>query len=210
MTMPQAVSTALSRSRLYAALSRGFLYPAAGLVQEMSAYGQTLREALGLVPDAAHLADEVTFADETEGLEEQYQALFAGQTPPCPPYETEYTATSVWMQTQQMADVAGFYRAFGVDAGVTGERVDYVATELEFMYMLCVKEAIAEHEGNSDGAAVCRSGQAAFLRDHLAAWLPRFTAKMNTLGAGGYYPALARLVERVASMESRQFQREGA
>jgi len=210
MTIPQPVNTALNRSRLYAALSRGWLYPAAGLVKELDLLGETLNEALSALPETASLVEQAAFAADLTGLEEQYQGLFAGQTPPCPPYETEYTATSVWMQTQQLADIAGFYRAFQVDTGNTGERVDYLATELEFMYMLCMKEAIAENDGNRDGVDICRDGQTAFLRDHLSKWMPRFIAKLEAFGAEGYYLALAQLVERVVAADLSRFQREGA
>ncbi|HWI65653.1 MAG TPA: molecular chaperone TorD family protein [Symbiobacteriaceae bacterium] len=202
MTMPQAVDLALSRSRVYAALSRGFLYPSSALLAAMADYGSVL-EGLGLEAD-------VSFAHDLSGLEQEYQDLFGGQVPACPPYETEYTASHIWMQTQQMADIAGFYRAFGVDTTETGDRTDSLTAELEFMYMLCMKEAVAEDAGNAEAIAVCRDAQGKFLKEHLAVWLPRFVARLEKAGAEGYYPALARLTERFVATDATRFPREGA
>jgi len=204
MTMPQAVDLALSRSRVYAALSRGFLYPSADLAAAMADYPAVLRAAF----DGLGLEAEIDWT--LDGLEQEYQDLFGGQVPACPPYETEYTASHVWMQTQQMADVAGFYRAFGVDTTETGDRCDSLTAELEFMYMLCVKEAIAEGDNNLEGVAVCREAQVKFLREHLALWLPRFVIRLEKAGAEGFYPALARLTERFVSADANRFPREGA
>lgn len=200
MIMPQAVDRALTRSRVYGALSRGFLYPSPALVDAMTEFPAALK-ALN-VAGAPALNREVA--------EQQYQDLFGGQVPACPPYETEYTASHVWMQTQQMADIAGFYRAFGVDTQETGDRADSLTAELEFMYMLCIKEAIAENESNSEAAAICRDAQAKFLREHLAVWLPRFVARLEQAGAEGYYPALAQLTERFVSADANRFPGEGA
>src|SRR5262245_56598666 len=53
----------------------------------------------------------------------------------CPPYETEYCPNSEpFFRTQQMADVAGFYSAFGLTGSTTRrERPDILIRELEFM-----------------------------------------------------------------------------
>ncbi|MDF2628365.1 MAG: serD [Symbiobacteriaceae bacterium] len=205
MALPQAVDQALARSRAYAVLSRGFLYPSPGLLAAMADYPDQLRLALreaGGDGADTHLP--------MEGLEQAYQDWFGGQVPACPPYETEYTASHIWMQTQQMADIAGFYRAFGVDTQTTGDRADSLTAELEFMYMLSMKEAIAVNDGNQDGVAVCREAQGKFLHEHLAVWLPRFIVRLEKAEADGYYLALARLTERFIAADAGRFPREGA
>jgi DMSO reductase family type II enzyme chaperone len=196
--MPQA----LARSRVYATLSRGFLYPSSALMAAMADYPAELRSAFRAVGIKADFG--LGQLDEGE-----YQALFGGQVPACPPNETEYTAAHVWMQTQQMADVAGFYRAFGVDTTETGERADALTAELEFMYMLCVKEAIATEAGDHEEAAICRDAQVKFVSEHLAVWLPRFVARLEQAGAEGYYLALARLTSQFVASEAGRFVREG-
>lgn len=209
--LPHEVSAALARSRVYAALSRGFLYPAPSLLKAMRPYAGRLREALLNVPEAAVAAAAVKAvkAAARGDREREWGDLFGGQVPACPPFETEYTAAHIWMQTQQMADIAGFYRAFSVDATETGERVDALATELEFMHLLCLKEAIAEDESNEGAVAICRVAQSKFLREHLCVWLPRFVARLEKAGATGFYPALAGLATAFVQADARRFPGEG-
>lgn len=184
------------RSRVYATLSRGFLYPAAELLAEMRGgqFARSLRT--GLPVDGVVLAERVQAALEGPGEREaEYNLLFAGQGVPCPLYETEYTSSHVWMQTQQMADIAGFYRAFGVDVEQSGERPDYLAAQLEFISLLCVKEAVAKADGDTEAAGICRNAQAKFLTHHLGRWLPRLTERMTKVGAEGFYLELAGLTD---------------
>jgi putative dimethyl sulfoxide reductase chaperone len=204
VALPQAVDRALARSHGYAVLSRGFLYPSHALLVEMADFPAQLGRAF------ADAGVDAGVDLRLEGLEQEYQDWFGGQAPACPPYETEYTASHIWMQTQQMADIAGFYRAFGLDTLEMGDRTDSLTAELEFMYILCMKEAIARNEGNAEGAAVCREAQAKFLHEHLAVWLPRFVARLEKGGADGFYLALARLTERFIAADASRFPREGA
>ncbi|MBP2019881.1 DMSO reductase family type II enzyme chaperone [Symbiobacterium terraclitae] len=190
----EPLNGALRRSRVYAVLSRGFLYPEPSLLRELRG-GALARALRAYLPRGGYaLAKQAQAALDGPGeRESEYNALFAGQAVPCPLYETEYTGAHVWMQTQQMADVAGFYRAFGVD--VEGERPDGLATELEFMSLLCLKEAVARADGDREAAAICRDAQARFLREHLGRWLPKLVTRLERLDPGGFYHALSRLAD---------------
>ncbi|GAB4537711.1 MAG: hypothetical protein Fur0020_06440 [Thermodesulfovibrionia bacterium] len=68
----------------------------------------------------------------------------------------------------EMADIAGFYRAFGFD--FRGERPDHISLELEFMRILTLKEAKTLTD-NSDNLDVCVSAQRSFLMSHLGRWV---------------------------------------
>src|SRR5262245_46231940 len=100
-----------------------------------------------------------------------------GPTVDCPPYETEFCNNhEPFYRAQQMADVAGFYRAFGLQvARNDADRPDHIALEFEFMSFLVIKQRLAEQgrtEQSAEHAAVCRSAQIEFLRDHLVWWVP--------------------------------------
>jgi TorA maturation chaperone TorD len=74
-----------------------------------------------------------------------------------------------------MADVAGFYRAHGLQVGGTErERPDHVVTELEFVSFLARKEAYALLHLGDDEVLECRRTSARFLREHLGRWGPDF------------------------------------
>ncbi len=211
--MVMAIGPLVGRGHVYAALSRALLYPTAGLTELLTRgdLAEAVGDALMVVPYGSELQADwqqvlAELAELTDGggpgLEEEYRSLFDGQTPLCPPYETEYTGAHVWMQTQQMADIAGFYRAFGVDAQETGERSDSLAVELEFVYLLYMKEAIARDEGNVEGAEICQEAREKFVGEHLKLWLPRLNARMQKVGAQGFYPSLLRFVERLVALDA--------
>lgn len=109
----------------------------------------------------------------------------------CAPYETDYQANEdPFFRSQEMADAAGFYRAFGVQPGGPDgrERPDHVALELEFMALLLTKERMASSGAShtaDDHREICRQAQTAFLRDHLAWWTPAFAQAVHRKAAHG-------------------------
>ena len=89
-----------------------------------------------------------------------------------------------YRQSQEMADISGFYRAFGFQVGgEQRERPDYLGTELEFLYVLSLKEAYAAEQGIEEHVEVCVEARRLFLRDHLGRWIGLF-AQSIAHGAG--------------------------
>lgn len=114
-----------------------------------------------------------------------------------PLYETSYEGGrgSPGGATFQMADIAGFYRAFGFEA--SGERPDHVVPELEFLALLLMKEAYARISGDAEGAEVCASARGKFVAQHLGEWLPDFAGRVR--GTEGGEP-VARLAQTVLEL----------
>ncbi len=101
-----------------------------------------------------------------------------------------------------MADVAGFYRAFGAEAhGPAAERVDHAGCELEFLAFLGAKRLALVAEERDDEARTCRAIEDLFLRDHLGRWLPAFCRNIAGTTAAPFYAALGRLGEHVVTGE---------
>jgi len=101
----------------------------------------------------------------------------------CPPYETQYCPQTFSVyRSERLADVAGFYRAFGVTPSRDQpERVDHIALELEFMAWLLTKEQHALARGGDQAeehAEVCRDAQQKFFTEHLAWWVPAYAAAL--------------------------------
>lgn len=104
----------------------------------------------------------------------------------CPPYETEYSPQTFSVyRSQQLADVAGYYRAFGLEpADKEPVRQDHIVLELEFMAWLIAKTLYASENGQADNAGLCRDAQVNFFRDHLAWWLPAFALALRRKADG--------------------------
>lgn len=149
------------------------------------------------------LAELETVLDDDDilaGLQAEHQALFGGSVR-CPPYEGSYEADP-FRQGRQMADVAGFYRAFGADSsGPAAERPDHAGCELEFLSFLHLKQSEAEGAGDAEHVAVCRGAAEAFLCDHLGRWFPVFCREVAAAAEGPFYRLLSLAGERFVVAE---------
>jgi TorA maturation chaperone TorD len=144
-----------------------------------------------------------------EDLRAEYDRAFGLVIPKeCPPYEAEYYPTSeTFARSQQMADAAGFYRAFGIEPSAERpERPDYLALELEFMAFLLMKKRMALASAATDPNAaeqadVCERAEHDFFRDHLAWWVPAFANGLARKAGGGFLYALARVLAALVPAE---------
>ena len=128
-----------------------------------------------------------------ETLAPAYERLFGGAVA-LAPTEASYEADP-FRQARQIADVAGFYRAFGADPrGPAAERPDHAGCELEFLAFLGARRLAAEEAGRAEEADRCREIENAFLREHAGRWLPAFFRALAAAD-GGWYGALGRLGE---------------
>lgn len=145
------------------------------------------------------------FDAEHSTLEAAYRQLFGltAVSLRCPPCETEYEPnTDVTYRSQRLADVAGFYRAFGLQvAARAGERLDHISVEAEFLYLLLAKEAAAREAGNREGAEVCRDARRKFFEEHVGWWLPAFARLLGRTAPTAYYRQLAALAAGLSALE---------
>lgn len=118
----------------------------------------------------------------------------------CPPYETEYhPGEDPFFRAQQMADIAGFYRAFGVQPGADShQRPDFIGLELEFLALLHMKGRDAS---NPEQAAVCQGARRLFFQDHLSWWVPSFSLALRRKAEHGFYEQVARALAAFLPIE---------
>lgn len=126
-------------------------------------------------------------------------------SPDCPAHETAYSERDAFRQAQQMADIAGFYRAWGFDiGGAERERPDQICAELEFMALLARKEAQALERGLNDPLAECRRSQALFLSEHLGCWGASLGRRIAGQGASPFYEAAGHLLATWIEIDLRR------
>jgi putative dimethyl sulfoxide reductase chaperone len=204
------IDTAIGRSFLYGFLAKAYEDPSEQGWGMLTAEDrrQSFRVAVRvLAPSAPGLKERAEAFQEQlnpeafEGFLASYVTAFGhAARGNCPLNEIEYgdIKADPLFQPHRLADLAAFYRAFGLEvAGDAGERHDHICLELEFMSVLTAKEAYAlEHQLDAEALSVCRDAQKRFLREHLGRWTPAFTRRLarmteiTVLGALAHFTRL--------------------
>jgi TorA maturation chaperone TorD len=99
----------------------------------------------------------------------------------CSPHETEYLSSrDAFHRAQQLADVAGFYLAFGLEPDPQRhQRPDHVSLELTFVAVLLEKLAwLARDSASAEHVSTCREALTSFLADHVIPWMPLFSQRV--------------------------------
>jgi DMSO reductase family type II enzyme chaperone len=119
------------------------------------------------------------------------------------PYETEYLREKISRKPFELADIAGFYEAFGFstrDRSDQREPVDHVSAELEFMAILAFKEQHAE-ANHRDHLATVREARKKFFDEHLAQWAFAYCGRIREIPCEAYYKRLGALLESIMTTE---------
>lgn len=139
-------------------------------------------------PDAEFLA----FFPEQKQMQEElffeYDRLFRNNEIWL--YSSEYKSENEFQRVQDLADINGFYRAFGLETNT--DRPDSFSCELEFMHYLIFKELRAKTSNQPDAnekIAICLDAQKKFFWEHL-------------------YPAAKKIGETVISRTKNNFYRQ--
>ncbi|MBM4386968.1 MAG: molecular chaperone TorD family protein [Deltaproteobacteria bacterium] len=169
----------LSEAALYRFFSLCFQYPRKGLSDEMLAVrGETGNNELPLPP-----------SDET--LEDEYHYIL-GSGGCCSPCESEHSGDRLGGKGRIMADVAGFYRAFGFIPDIeTKSPVDDIAVELSFLSFSTFKEAYARYQGKEEEAGLCAEAKRKFMKEHLLIWIGSFSGKLKESAPESFYAKIS-------------------
>lgn len=200
---------ALCRSLIYEALALGFCAPGREVAERLAspAGSAALAEAAHLLDgELGELVRELA-ADpgQVEQLPRRFLQHF-GHTSrgSVPPYETEYGTDALFLQPQEMADIAGFFRAFGLELDrQQHQRVDHIACECEFLAFLCRKEAYALEQGDEQMLEQTSLAQRLFLRDHLGRFGPAVGHRLAREDHG-FYGVLGRICAAFLEAECRR------
>jgi DMSO reductase family type II enzyme chaperone len=191
---------------LYQLLSQSLVYPSEEAVAmlKQTDLPQAQQMAGELRPPVAlqllALAEQLQCTDAA-ALQAEHRRIFSHiLSLDCPPCESVYTTRDVFQQTQELSDIAGFFRAFGLELA-DRERPDHISVELEFMHFLTYKEAYAVIHHGPSKARLCREVQRKFMQDHLGRWAFQFAKRLREKAGEGYFGCVASLVEALLSAE---------
>ena len=107
-------------------------------------------------------------------------------------YELEYGGEHSRREPQELADIAAFYQAFGLQVREGAhERGDHIHVESEFMHFLTFTAGYALERGENDHAAICEESASRFLSDHLARWAPVFAVRLRRTAQSDWMKAIA-------------------
>ena len=201
---------ALARAVVYRLLSMGFQPPTEPRLEEIGA-----RDGFRAVTAAAQYLDGVNATGlasavarleslavpDAAALSASFWHLFGHTTRglicAC---ETEYGPDNGFHQPQQLADIAGYYFAFGLHpVAATDTRADHIACECEFMDFLSRKQAHLLDRSDagadvSETLEVTEIAERSFLREHIGRFGRAFAARVATEAGDGYFGALGRLL----------------
>ncbi len=174
---------------------------------------QALREAVGVHPAADELRDPLHAVEEAvrsqtaaekPAIEHEFTYLFRRKTK-VPLTEGSYGVDLTFGKPREMADIGAFHEAFGFRvAPDSAVPPDHVSVQLEFVALLCIKEAYAVSCRWHEQAEITRQARAHYLTDHLTGWLPVFRRRLEQHARVPYFPSLAGLAEAAVRWEHRE------
>jgi putative dimethyl sulfoxide reductase chaperone len=217
--LQSAIDAAMARSFLYRFLAQAYEDPTEEGWTRMATSDcrQTLESALRTLAatgpalgDAAVVFQSQLKPEAFESFHASYLAAFGhAARGRCPLNEIEYgdIKADPLFQPHRLADLAAFYRAFGLEvAADADERQDHICLELEFMCVLAAKEGYAlEHQLDPEDLSLCRDAQKQFLREHLGRWTPAFARRLARMAANTPLGALANLTCAFIEAECARF-----
>lgn len=214
-----AVERALSRSKVYLLISWSLLFPeddefldylqSGEFVEDGRAAIQGLEKALAgaggeraaqRLQAISQMLDDVErwVAAECsnwklEDLQAEHRRVFSNViTLDCPPYETLFGNDHVFAQSHVMGDIAGFYKAFGVELSKDiHERLDHLSVELEFMHFLAYKESYALCHDGPEKTQIVVDAQTKFVKNHIGRWVPLFSRMLSKKSDSGLFRFIA-------------------
>ncbi|MBM4423693.1 MAG: hypothetical protein FJ030_09915 [Chloroflexi bacterium] len=190
--------TAVRRAQVYRFLADAFLYPSENWLEDLPLLADILRDLnFGVWNLGFGVLDLLA-------LQAEHRHAFGLVGSLC--YETELGLPHEYRQSQEMADIAGFYRAFGFNiGGQVRERPDHISAELEFMHVLALKEAYAAERDVLEHVEICIDAQRKFLQEHLGKWVGLFAESLARSAEEGPYVTLARFAADFVEADAKRF-----
>ncbi len=157
---------------------------------------------LGIDFDVEKLKDTLKDLDEDKllALKGEYNSLFATNLR-APNWETAYELDKVGRRVYELADIQGFYRAFGLE--VKDVEPDSIVAQLEFISFLFLKIDFAKKKGIKEMDDVCSKALVEFMKNHAGRWYKLFTDLVIENTEEEYYKEVAKLLRAFLDAETK-------
>lgn len=214
-----AVERALNRSKMYLLFSWSLLYPedeefldylqCGEFVEDGRAAlegmrvaldgigGERAKQKLAALQKQLDQVDKLVSAEcvnwQLADLQSEHRRVFTNViTLDCPPYETLFGNDHVFAQSHVMGDIAGFYKAFGVELSKdVHERLDHLSVEFEFMHFLTYKESYSRCHDGTEKTEIVVDAQKKFVKNHIGRWVPLFCRMLAKKADSGLFKLIA-------------------
>lgn len=186
-------------------LSLAFSYPSEETIKELSFALPDLERSLKTlgIDFPLEKVKEVLSTDILE-LQGEFTSLFETSLT-APQRETSYELDKAARRSVEMADILGFYRAFGLEIKAPVEP-DSLIAELEFLSFLYQKEHFLKERGYEEGSKIVSEAREKFLRDHLGRWYEVFSEKVIEGAERDFYPVMAKLLRAFLDKETENIE----
>lgn len=217
MNTNDEITSLIRRAALLRLLAAGFLYPDAEfkqrLLQDIAAMPADDAPALAALERAWAVADEESLKAQSGhpwpaplasvlSATDEYSRLFIGGDAVVL-HETTYSGTG---RSAELADINGFYLAFGFDLRAGQHEVaDHLGMELEFYSLLLLKQAYALEQDWQDKFEITRDAAKAFLADHLGRWIDKVHERAIERQAAPIYRILFEAIAAAVQRECQAF-----
>ncbi|MBF0518613.1 MAG: molecular chaperone TorD family protein [Nitrospirae bacterium] len=124
------------------------------------------------------------------------------------PYETEYLTEKISRKPHELADIAGFYEAFGVhvnDQLAGREALDHISVEFEFMAILLMKQEYAQSKGLEEQLFIVREAKENFFKEHISRWIFKYLRLLDNASVCEYYVSALNLLNRLMEAECIEY-----
>ncbi len=147
--------------------------------QELEATLPTVGPLLAGLPCALPFLQAMEVDGNLDDLRSVYLDQFDRGEARAPLYETEYGHMRGLAKGRDLADLSGFYQAFGFTLADDGPRemLDHIGVELEFYAALLVKQDHLTELGDHEGSEIVEDARKKFLSAHLGPFARALTGR---------------------------------
>lgn len=144
--------------------------------------------------------------EAVDELRSQYIDIFDRGSAVNSLYETEYGRGRAMVKGNELADIGGFYKAFGFELGGEGsvhEMLDHVSVELEFYALLKMKQEYLSRENDAEGIEIVQDARKKFLKEHLGRFIGAIGKRPGVVGSLFYsalFDCYVKLVEKECTL----------